>query len=129
MPFSTFFHPDRMEISDGTESIPIAPAEIEKARSLVYQALGMSKFKVLPGHIKGSPFAIEFKNAESGVSCKLVRKVGGPGVTFTYDSADELSEHLDMSLKQLIDKQRLGEGPRRGVSTINMPDPILEGRG
>lgn len=128
MPFKTTLRPDNVVISDGEEELILVPAEVEKARNAVSTALGMSALKVLPSHIKVSPFKVQFNSNESGINCKLVRELDGPGIVFTYSEADDLSVQLETGLNQLLDSQRLTGGPRPTVSAVDYVEPIIDGR-
>jgi hypothetical protein len=116
MPFKITLRPDNVVISDGEEELILVPAEVEKARNAVSTALGMSALKVLPSHIKVSPFKVQFNSNESGITCKLVRELDGPGV------------QLETGLNQLLDSQRLTGGPRPTVSAVDYVEPIIDGR-
>jgi hypothetical protein len=125
-PYTADIIRDGVKLSDSSgKFITYAPAEARNIIDFVVTASGMFRMKVLPDKLKASPLQIEF-TAEG--LCTLSREDRDESVQFDLRTVDALIKIINLAVDKVVDGIRIQGGARAGVSTLNTPDPIIEGR-
>ena len=107
-------HNCRVYRDDDGDAIVFAPAEAEKATSVLGIALGMEDMDVLPDHIGHSPWVVRF--LEEGF-CRLEREDGEGSVKFLWEEGDELITTIHDALGMAINVRTLS-GPAGSANGI-----------
>lgn len=107
-------------IVDGRNSIEMATAECATAVETVAYGASLLDVAVLPPKVPGyGNFDLEFTSTGSFL-------VGLNGrVAFDKSNQEDLIRLIDIALNKTTDSMRLRGGPRRGVSSVNTPDPVI----
>jgi hypothetical protein len=109
--------------------VTLAPAEVEKATSILDTAGKMHAMRVLPPFINNPPFTVEFTEGEESLVLLFGRKgEGNPRVSFSFDTVDDLITILNESLKKHTDKLSLRPSPRATGQVSSLPGDVYEGR-
>lgn len=107
-------------ILNGTEKLSFSTGEAPKAKEALRFSATLLSTSVLPNAIKFSPFTVRFKEDGGAV---LARETGG--VSFTSANWEDLMKLIEMSVHRIADQLKIRGGPRAGISSVRMPDPII----
>lgn len=124
-PFSSQSVGNDIVISRDKDTVKITASELYTVSKLIAIALNYAAGKALPPAVQWDKFQVRF--AEDG-NHVLERTGEEGGVVITEADGDDLIQLLGSSLNSHVDGIRLTGGPRKGVSTIRTPDPIVSGR-
>jgi len=124
-PFTTKDERGSIIVLRGEDKLSVTPSELSALAKLISMALDYTTGKALPPQVQWGQFQIKF--SEEG-NHRLERTGTDEGIVVTEADGDELIQLLGSSLNAYIDSVRLTGGPRRGVSTVSSPDPIVIGR-
>ncbi len=100
-------------------SIEMATGECAAAMEAVAFGSSLLDVAVLPPEVHFNIFSLKF--TETGNF--LMGRVGE--VAFDKTNQEDLIRLIDMSLNKTMDTLRLKGGPRRGVSSLGAPDPVI----
>lgn len=100
--FESSTHQGVVKITRNGKGIEMAPAEVERSRSLVGLALSMSELEHLPEHIADSPFVIRI--FPDGVFA-LERNDSSGSVPFRTNEGDDLLIVLAQGLEKALNEQ------------------------
>ena len=100
--FESNTHQGVVKITRNGKGIEMAPAEVERSRSLVGLALSMSELEHLPEHIADSPFVIRI--FPDGVFA-LERNDSSGSVPFRTNEGDDLLIVLAQGLEKALNEQ------------------------
>jgi hypothetical protein len=111
---------------NGTEKLSIQTGEAQLAKTAIKFAASLLNSPVLPNVIRFSPFTVKF--TEDGGAQLLhagVGHAGGSGISFSKATWEDLMKLIDMSVHRVADYLKIRGGPRAGVSSVRMPDPLI----
>jgi len=111
-------------VTSGEAGVSFRPAEAEKALKAVSTAMGLATWNTLPPSIPCSPFKVFFDPD----FCVLQRADADEGCKFSFEEGDDLIRAIQIAVDKVIDENRISGGPKAGVSSINQPEPVFEGR-
>lgn len=109
-----------ISILNGTEKFSFHTGEATAVKQAIKFAASLLNSPVLPNVIKFTPFSVRFKD-DGGAF--LARETGG--VSFSKATYEDLMKIIDMSVHRISDQLKIRGGPRAGVSSVRMPDPII----
>ena len=127
--FDVQINPQGMVVLNRKQGLAFAPSEANAAMSAVSHVLSLEGYKVYPPKIRHKPFEIVFRQAGDEVEC-VIRRQGEEkgGCPVTIQQADDLVRAIQAGVDKHQDEIRIRGGARKGVSSIKMPDPLIEGR-
>jgi len=96
-------------VKDGTYSLEMSPAEIDKATQILGIALSMQSMDLLPSHIKGSPFIVQFMEDDT---LRLERRSESGYIPFSWGEGDDLIVALNDAKAMAINDRTLVHAPR-----------------
>ncbi len=105
---------------NGTQKIAFQTGEAQVAKNAIKFSASLLNSPVLPNVVKFSPFSVQFK--EDGTAF-LARETGG--ISFSKANWEDLIKLIDMSVNRVADYLKIRGGPRAGVSSVRMPDPLI----
>ena len=105
--------------------ISLSPSELSTVSRLIDTALSYCSNKTLPPKIQWGQFEVMFSETGEHV---LTRIGEDSGLAFKEDEGDPLIALFGVSLDSYVDSLKLTGGPRKGVSTVSLPDPLIIGR-
>lgn len=109
---------------NGIEKLTIQTGEAQLAKTAIKFAANLLNSPVLPNVIRFSPFTVKF--TEDGGAVLVHAGPGrGNGVSFTKATWEDLMKLLEMSVHRVADHLKIRGGPRAGVSSVRMPDPVI----
>jgi hypothetical protein len=117
---------NHITVSSGDkEQLTCAPAEAAILRKLVSFAVDVSMFKAVPEKVATAPFVVFFQEDGTCVARRQTELSGG--CTFTPEEGEDLVRSIDLAVDILVDNVKIS-GPRKSVSPMEGPDPVIEGR-
>ena len=105
---------------NGVEKITFQTGEAQQVKNAIKFAASLLNSPVLPNVIRFSPFSVRFTEDGGAV---LARETGG--LSFSRATYEDLIKLIDMSVNRVADHLKIRGGPRPGVSSVRMPDPII----
>lgn len=108
-------------IIDGEgRTLEMATGECPTAMETVSYGSSLLDVAVMPPKVPGyGNFELRFTETGAYLSGR------GGEVAFDKSNQEDLIRLIDMALAKTMDTLRLRGGPRRGVSSISTPDPII----
>lgn len=126
--FEVYVDSKMIRVSNRKQDLTFNPGEGDSAIGCVSHVLKLERFAVYPPKVKNNPFEVIFLQAGDDVDCILRRQGEERGVPFTPSQADDLMQAINMGVCKYRDELRIRGGARAGVSTLNTPEPLIEGR-
>ena len=109
-----------VEISDSAgRSISMATGECAAAMEAVAFGASLLDVPVLPPSVDFDLFSIKFTEDGNFLAGRLGE------IAFDKSNQEDLIKVIDIALNKTTDTLRLKGGPRRGVSSLNAPDPLI----
>lgn len=108
---------------NGVEKLSIQTGEAQLAKTAIKFAANLLNSPVLPNVIRFSPFTVKF--TEDGGAQLLHAGPGKGSISFNKATWEDLMKLIDMSVHRVADHLKIRGGPRAGVSSVRMPDPLI----